>query len=416
MSKKLTGNAIVFTQGGPTAGINASWDGVVQGLADTPSDIITGVWGSMHGIDGVLNEEFVDLRAQNQRVLDAVSFTPATALGTTRHKPTAEDNKEMLKVFVKYNIRYVFGAGGNDTSESLDIINDAAKAEGYDLRMFHVCKTVDCDLMENDHTCGYGSAARFVANAFRGADLDNKAFGGVYLGVCMGRHAGFLTAASTLRRNEISASGPHLVYVPERAFDVEQFCKDVEAIYKEHGRAVIAVSEGIEDKNHTPILQLLSKDKLEADSHGNVQLSGTGALADALIEQLKKHLEGNGTVKKLRARGDTFGYLQRSFTDLSEADRDEALQVGWTAAQEALAGEFTDGSIAIQRISNNPYRVKFARVPLKAVAGKTRHLPDEFINAAGNNVTENFIVWGLPLIGGNHRVGELDLTKKIEKK
>ncbi|GHS97872.1 pyrophosphate--fructose 6-phosphate 1-phosphotransferase [Planctomycetales bacterium] len=416
MGNKLVGNAIVFTQGGPTAVINASWVGVVEGLRDAPADVLIGIWGSLHGIDGVLNEEFVDLRAQSQKTLDAVSRTPATALGTTRHKPNAEDNQKMLAVFKKYNIRYVFGAGGNDTSESLDLINDAAKASGYDLRMFHVCKTVDCDLMENDHTCGYGSAARFVANAFRGADLDNKAFGGIYLGVCMGRHAGFLTAAAALRRNEIADSGPHLVYVPERAFSVEQFVKDVEAVYKQHGRAVIAVSEGIEDKAHTPILQLLSSDKLEADSHGNVQLSGTGALADALVEQLKKHLEGNGIVKKLRARGDTFGYLQRSFTDLSSADREEALQVGWTAAQEALRGEFTDGSIAIQRASSNPYRAKFVRVPLKAVAGKTRHLPDEFINAAGNNVTEQFIAWGLPLIGENPLIGELDLSKKVAKK
>ena len=409
---KLIGNAIVFTQGGPTAVINASWIGAVEGLMKAKE--ITGLWGSLHGIDGILNEDFVDLRAQDKKVFKKIANTPATALFSTRHKPKAEDNQKMLEVFKKYNIRYVFGAGGNDTSESLDIINDAAKSIGYDLRLFHISKTVDCDLMENDHTPGYASAARYVANAFRGVDLDNKAFGGVYLAVCMGRHAGFLTAASALGRR-FKDSAPHLVYLPERAFDIDSFVKDVADVYKKYGRCVIAVSEGIEDKNHTPILQLLSKDKLEADSHGNVQLSGTGALADALIEKIKQHMEGSGIVKKLRARGDTLGYIQRSFPDLSVVDRDEALEVGRTAAKEALKGT-QDGSIAIKRISTKPYKVEFVRVPLKAVAGKTRHLPEEFINEAGNDVTQAFIDWGRPLIGELTDIDELDLSKKVAKK
>lgn len=412
MAGKLEGNAIVFTQGGPTAVINASWVGVAEGLMD--AEEITGLWGSLHGIDGILNEEFIDLRAQTLENLSRIAHTPATALGSTRHKPNAEANKKMLEVFKKYNIRYVFGAGGNDTSESLDIINDEAKEQEYELRLFHVSKTVDCDLMENDHTPGYGSAARYVANAFRGADLDNKAFGGVYIGVCMGRHAGFLTAASALGR-QFKDSGPHLVYVPEAAFDIDTFVKDVEKCYKEHGRCVIAVSEGIQDKDGTPILQLLSKDELEADSHGNVQLSGTGALADALVEKLKEHLEGNGIVDKLRARGDTFGYLQRSWPEQSDVDREESLNVGRTAAKEALSGN-VDGSIAIQRVSDAPYEVKFVRVPLKAVAGKTRHLPAEFINAEGNNITDAFMTWGKPIIGEISTLGELDMSKMVAKK
>jgi 6-phosphofructokinase len=300
----LEGNAVVFTQGGPTAVINASWVGVVLGLKNAPK--ITGIYGSLHGIDGILNEDFVDLRAQSDETLLAISKTPATALLSTRHKPNAEDNKKMVEVFEKYNIHYVFGAGGNDTSESLDIINDAAKAEGYGLRLFHVAKTVDNDLMENDHTPGYASAARYVANAFRGADRDNQCFGGLYLCVCMGRHAGFLTAASALGRSSPN-SGPHLIYVPEKSFDIDRFCQDVETVYNKYGRCVVAVSEGVEDANKVPILQRLSSDKLEADSHGNVQLSGTGALADALVDKLKMYLEGKGVVKKLRARGDTLG-------------------------------------------------------------------------------------------------------------
>ncbi len=405
----IKGNAVVFTQGGPTAVINASWVGVVKGLWDAGD--ITGIYGSLHGIDGILNEEMVDLRAQSMDVLDAISKTPATALLSTRHKPNADDNLKMLEIFKKYNIRYVFGAGGNDTSESLDIINDAAKTEGYELRMFHVAKTVDNDLMENDHTPGFASAARYVANAFRGVDMDNKCFGGIYLGVCMGRHAGFLTASSALGRTTPD-SGPHLVYVPEKAFDIDQFCKDVADIYKAQGRCVIAVSEGIEDAEGVPILQKLSSDTLEADSHGNVQLSGTGALADALTDKLKEYFTANNIETKLRARGDTLGYIQRSFPDQSSVDYEETLGLGIFAAEQALSGNL-DGSVAIQRISDNPYKTEYKLVDLKAVAGKTRHLPDNHVNAEGNNVTEAFMQWGKPLIGEISEFGILDTSKKV---
>ncbi len=405
----IEGNAVVFTQGGPTAVINASWVGVVQGLLDAPK--VTGVWGSLHGIDGILNEDFVDLKAQSVATLQAIALTPASQLLSTRHKPTAEDNQAMLEVFQKRNIRYVFGIGGNDTSESLDIINDAAKDREYELRLFHVAKTVDCDLMENDHTPGYGSAARYVASAFRGVDLDNRCFGGIYLAVCMGRHAGFLTAASALGRVAPDA-GPHLVYVPERPFDVTRFCEDVRAVYEKEGRCVIAVSEGIEDADGTPILQVLSDgDSLEADSHGNVQLSGTGALADALIDRIKTYLRDEAGIEKIRARGDTLGYIQRSFPDQSTVDQQESLGCGKYAAQMALSGNI-DGSIAIQRVQDDPYKSEFKLVPLKAVAGKTRHLPDEFINDAGNDVTEAFIRWGTPLLGELPPVGILDTSKR----
>jgi 6-phosphofructokinase 1 len=404
----ISGNAVVFTQGGPTAVINASWVGVVEGLMNAPE--VAGVWGSLHGIDGILKEDFVDLKAQSVATLQRIARTPASQLLSTRHKPTAEDNGKMLEVFKRRGIRYVFGIGGNDTSESLDIVNDAAKQMEYELRLFHVAKTVDNDLMENDHTPGYGSAARYVANAFRGVDMDNECFGGLYLAVCMGRHAGFLTAASALGRTR-QDSGPHLVYLPERPFGIDRFLTDVEAAYRKHGRCVIAVSEGIEDEKGTAVLQVLAGSQLEADSHGNVQLSGNGALADALVDRLKQHLESRGVVKKLRARGDTLGYLQRSFPDQSPVDREEALGLGRFAAAQALKGNI-DGSCAIVRLSDEPYRIEYRLVPLKAVAGKTRHLPDEHINAAGNNVTDAFIRWGRPLLGELNQFGILDTSKK----
>jgi 6-phosphofructokinase 1 len=407
----LKGTAIVFTQGGPTAVINATWVGVVLGLRNAAG--IENVWGAVNGIDGVLKEHFVDLRAQDADHLMRVAHTPSSQLRSTRHKPNDEDNQAMLHVFEKYNIRYVFGIGGNDTSESLDLIHEAAKRENYDLRMFHLAKTVDNDLMESDHTPGYGSAARYVANAFRGVDLDNECFGGFYLGVCMGRHAGFLTAASALGRRS-AESGPHLVYLPERPFDVDRFCENVEAVYRKHNRCVVAVSEGIEDKNHTPILQALAADggQLEADSHGNVQLSGTGALADILVARVRAHLEGKGVVKKLRARGDTLGYIQRSFPDESPVDLEETLGLGKFAAEQALAGE-TEGSCAIVRASEQPYRAGYRLVPLKKVAGKTRRMPDHFIHAAANDVTPAFLDYGRPLVGELSPFGRLDLAKRV---
>ncbi|MCL1999886.1 MAG: diphosphate--fructose-6-phosphate 1-phosphotransferase [Planctomycetes bacterium] len=411
MAGTIKGRAVIFTQGGPTAVINASWVGVVQGLMLNKD--IQDIWGAINGIDGIMKEIFIDLKAQTAGALQDISYTPASQLASTRKKPGAEDNTKMLDVFQKHNIRYAFGIGGNDTSESLDIINDAARDREYELRVFHVAKTVDNDLMENDHTPGFGSAARYVANAFRGVSLDNQCFGGLYIGVCMGRHAGFLTAASALGRAGPD-DGPHLIYLPEIPFNLETFANDATAVYKRLGRCVIAVSEGIEDDKHTPILQVLSSsDTLEKDSHGNVQLSGTGALADGLVNYLKKHMEESGVVKKLRARGDTFGYVQRSFPDQSPVDREEALALGRFAASKAQSGNI-DGSCAIVRVSDHPYRADYKLVPLKNVAGKTRRMPPEFIAPSKNDVTEAFLTYGLPLIGEFRPMGVLDMSKRVK--
>ncbi len=411
MADTIKGKAVIFTQGGPTAVINASWVGVVQGLMLNAD--IEDIWGAINGIDGIMSENFVDLKAQTAGTLQNISYTPASQLRSTRKKPTPEDNARMLEVFKKHNIRYAFGIGGNDTSESLDIINDHARSIDYELRVFHVAKTVDNDLMENDHTPGYASAARYVASAFRGVNLDNQCFGGLYIGVCMGRHAGFLTAAAALGRCAPD-DGPHLIYLPECPFNLDTFAKDAADIYKKHDRCVIAVSEGIEDENHTPILQVLAAGgSLERDSHGNVQLSGTGALADSLVNYLKDYFETNGIVKKLRARGDTFGYVQRSFPDQSPVDREEALALGKFAAASAQSGN-VDGSCAIVRASQNPYKADYKLVPLKNVAGKTRRMPDNFIAPEKNNVTNAFIDYARPLIGELPPIGLLDMSKKVK--
>ena len=219
-----------------------------------------------------------------------------------RRKPTPEDCQAIFKVLRKLDVRYFFYIGGNDSAETVHIINEEAVKAEYGISCFHIPKTIDNDLRENDHTPGYGSAARFVACAVKGDDLDNRALGGVKIDVIMGRHAGFLTAASALARTE-KDDGPHLIYLPERAFSMDRFVKDVKAMMKRHGRCVVAVSEGITDRAGTPIIAAYTQ---EVDSHGNVQLSGTGALGDLLAKVLKEQ----AGIKRVRA--DTFGYLQRS--------------------------------------------------------------------------------------------------------
>jgi 6-phosphofructokinase 1 len=295
----------------------------------------------------------------------------------------------MFKVMQKHDIRYFFYCGGNDSSDTVRIVSEHAKAVGYDFCAVHVPKTVDNDLACNDHTPGFGSAARFVTQAFMGVNLDNRALSGVYIGVIMGRHAGFLTAASSLAQ-KYEDEGPHLVYVPERAFSLEKFLADVDRTFKKYGLCTIAVSEGISDENHQPIIAKLMGD--ERDAHGNIQLSGTGALGDLLSNEVKNNL------KLKRVRSDTFGYLQRSYMGVvSDRDAREAREVGEVAVRYAML-DGVSGSVAIKRPVLD-YSVNYELVKLTDVAAKTRHMPEEFINAEGNGVTEAFKAYCRPLLG-----------------
>jgi len=279
--------------------------------------------------------------------------------------------------------------GGNDTAETVRIVSEEAAKEGYDLRSVHVPKTIDNDLMENDHTPGFPSAARFIAQAFVGADLDNRALRGVYVAVVMGREAGFLTAASAAART-IDGDGPHLICLPERNFDETKFLSEVKEVHDRLGRCVIAVSEGIRDADGVPLVVKLSR-SVEKDAHGNVQLSGTGALADLLCAEIKAKLGIE------RVRGDTVGYLQRSFAGcVSDVDRREAREVGEFAVKQAILGA-GDGSVAIRRIGD--YAVDYALIDLAKVAGKTKVMPDGFIAPSANDVTPAFLEYLRPLLG-----------------
>ncbi len=386
-----SGKILVAQGGGPTAVINQSLAGVV--LEARRHHGIQRVYGARHGVRGIVNEDFVDLTQETSHNLELVANTPAAALGSTRDKPDLAYCHEMFEVMKAHQIEHFFNIGGNDSSDTIRIVAEEAVKAGYPLRCIHIPKTIDNDLVLNDHTPGFPSAARFVAQAFAGANLDNAALPGVYVGVVMGRHAGFLTAASALGK-KFPDDGPHLIYVPERVFDLDKFLADVKATHDRYGRCVIAVSEGIHDANGRPMLEVLARGLqggLERDAHGNVQLSGSGALADLLCEEIKSKL------KIKRVRGDTFGYMQRSFVGcVSDVDQREAREVGEKAVQFAMWGGM-NGSVAIKRTGF--YSVDYELLPLEAVAGKTRTMEDEFISASGTDVTDAFRLYLRPLLG-----------------
>jgi 6-phosphofructokinase 1 len=382
-----SGKILVAQGGGPTAVINQSLAGVV--LEARRFGEISRVYGARHGVRGIVNEDLVDLSHETAANLEQVAATPASALGSTRDKPDIKYCQEIFKVLRAHEIGHFFYIGGNDSSDTVRIVSEEAQKASYALRCIHIPKTIDNDLVANDHTPGFPSAARFVAQAFAGANLDNAALPGVYLAVIMGRHAGFLTAASALGR-KFPDDGPHLIYMPERTFSIESFLADVKAVYDRLGRCVIAVSEGIHDASGQAIASQLSK-TVERDAHGNVQLSGTGALADLLCDEIKDKL------KIKRVRGDTFGYLQRSFLGcVSDVDQREAREAAERAVQFAMwSGQ--NGSVTIKR--SGDYAVNYELVPLDVVAGKTRVMEDAFISASGTDITEAFRLYLRPLLG-----------------
>ena len=385
----MSHKVLVAQGGGPTAVINQSLAGVALEARRFPE--ISHVYGALHGVRGIINEELVDLGHESTGNLEAIAATPAAALGSTRDKPDLEYCHEIFKVLRAHDIDTFLYIGGNDSSDTVRIVAEEAARSGHPIRAIHIPKTIDNDLVGFDHTPGFPSAARFVTQAFMGANLDNSALKGVYCAVVMGRHAGFLTAASALAR-KFPDDGPHLIYVPERVFYVDKFLHDVKATYDKYGRCVIAVSEGIHDEHGAPIIAKLA-DELEKDAHGNVQLSGTGALADLLCEEVKLKLG----IK--RVRGDTLGYLQRSFVGcVSDVDQHEAREVGEKAVQYAMWGD-KNGSVAIRRVGD--YAVDYPLIPLESVAGKTRVMEDEFISPKANDVTRAFHDYLRPLLGSN---------------
>ncbi|HEY7462510.1 MAG TPA: 6-phosphofructokinase [Gemmatimonadota bacterium] len=390
----MRGKTVIGQSGGPTAVINQSLVGIVKRARELGAD---GVYGALHGVQGVLKESFVDLGRETPELLERVARTPAAALRSVRKKPTDEECARIVEIFKAHDVRRFFYIGGNDTAETAAILNHFAAREGYELACFHVPKTIDNDLRVTDHCPGYPSAAKFVAHAFIGDNLDNRSLPGVKVNVVMGRNAGWLTAASVLARH-FPDDGPHLVYLPERDFALDRFVADVARVLEARGRCVVAASEGIHGPGGAPLVQTK-----ERDSHGNVQLSGSGALGDLLAAELKERLGS-----KLRVRADTFGYLQRCFPGIvSEVDAREARRVGEAAAEAAFRDGAREGSIAIRRLEGATYASETFVTPLDTVAKVTKSFPPDWIHGDNDIDVEKFLPYVRPLVGELPEVARL---------
>jgi 6-phosphofructokinase 1 len=388
------GKAIIGQSGGPTAVINKSLVGFIKEAVQADFDQVI---GARHGLQGMLKKDFVDLASLNESQLYGIGKTPAAALGSVRKKPTDNDIEQLVEIFEQEGIRNFFYIGGNDSAETANLVSEGAKKIGYEMKAFHIPKTIDNDLLETDHCPGYGSAARFVAHAFQGDDADNRSLKGIKINVLMGRHAGWLTAASTLGKSN-EDDGPHLVYVPEKVFKIENFLKEVKEVYDSLGRCVVAVSEGIHNEKGEYFLQTYAKESGsglagKTDSHGNIQLSGSGALGDTLTNLVSEHIDG------ARVRADTFGYLQRSFlADVSEVDAEEAERVGQYAV---VASQDRDsGSVVLKRRFSEKYFCDVDVVDLHKVAKHTKDMPPEFLDETKPYVTNDFFEYAMPLTGG----------------
>jgi len=388
------GKAIIGQSGGPTAVINKSLVGFIKEAVQADFDQVI---GARHGLQGMLKKDFVDLASLNESQLYGIGKTPAAALGSVRKKPTDNDIEQLVEIFEQEGIRNFFYIGGNDSAETANLVSEGAKKIGYEMKAFHIPKTIDNDLLETDHCPGYGSAARFVAHAFQGDDADNRSLKGIKINVLMGRHAGWLTAASTLGKSN-EDDGPHLVYVPEKVFKIEDFLKEVKEVYDSLGRCVVAVSEGIHNEKGEYFLQTYAKESGsglagKTDSHGNIQLSGSGALGDTLTNLVSEYIDG------ARVRADTFGYLQRSFlADVSEVDAEEAERVGQHAV--VASQERDSGSVILKRQFSEKYFCDVDVVDLHKVAKHTKDMPPEFLDETKPYVTNDFFEYAMPLTGG----------------
>ncbi|MBN9250058.1 MAG: diphosphate--fructose-6-phosphate 1-phosphotransferase, partial [Mesorhizobium sp.] len=379
---------VIAQGGGPTAVINQTLVGAALEIRKRHPG--ARVLGARHGVRGIRDGDYVDLTDIREDQLRLIGRTPSSALGSTRDKPDAAYCDVILKGLQKAGADAFIYIGGNDTAGTQQILADAS---GGSIAFVHAPKTIDNDLEENDHTPGFISAAEFVAGAFLSVDLDFRALPGIYVGIVMGRHAGFLTAASAAWQLD-EDSGPHLVYVPERAFEVSRFVDDVRATLDRHRRCIVAVSEGVSTADGKALVEsLVPPERLERDAHGNVKLSGSDLTA-ALEQALATHLPGK------RARVDALGYMPRGYVGaINPVDSEEAFNAGAFAA--AVAGE-GGGSVALQFDGR---QTVLKKVPLDHVAGKTRHMPPDFMQADANRLAQPAYDYLKRLVPAKYQVG-----------
>ena len=392
---KLKGSAILGQSGGPTSVINASAAGVFLEALNQPN--ITRVYGAAHGIRGILNEEFYDINVEDKKELELLKTTPSSMIGSVRYKlkPLEVDDSEykrLLEVFKKYNIRYFFYNGGNDSMDTCNKVSKFFKDSGYECYCMGVPKTIDNDLWATDHCPGYASAAKYVATSFMELYYDATVYDTPMVAVVevMGRNAGWLTAASALA--SYKNAGPDLIYLPEVAFDMDKFIKDAKAVYeKNHGKVLIAVSEGVKTADGTYVAELGAKN-LAKDSFGHSQLGGT---ANVLANVLKEELG-------VKVRPIEFSLLQRCAQHLaSKIDVEEAFNAGREAVKAAVSG-ITDYMIGFKRhMKGDKYTCEYVRIPLAEVANAEKKIPAEWIINDGTGLSMDYVNYALPLIQGD---------------
>ncbi len=389
---ELRGACIFGQSGGPTSVINASAYGVFKAALESGS--ITRVLGAAHGIKGVLGDKLYDIAKEDLSELELLKSTPSSALGSCRYKlkdasVDDTDYKRILEIFKKYDVRYFFYNGGNDSMDTCNKISKYMQSVGYECRVMGVPKTIDNDLYGTDHCPGFGSAAKYIATSCMEIYQDACVYdtGAVTIAECMGRNAGWLTAAAALAT--MQGAGPDLIYLPEVSFDLEKFLADVQRLWETKGNCFVAVSEGIHDKDGVFIAEYANRDA-KTDAFGHKQMGGTAAY----LAQLVKERLGAKT------RAIEFSLLQRCGAHVaSKTDVDEAVWMGREAVKAALSG-VTDKMVAVEREPGEGYRPKVKLVDLTATANTEHKFPLEWITEDGAGIKPEFADYAMPLIQG----------------
>ena len=397
-NKPLVGAAIIGQSGGPSAVINASCYGVIKTALD--SEYITTVYGANHGIKGVLDDRLMIMDEEDPKELEKMLYTPSSALGSCRYKiadPDVDDTdyKRILEIFKKYNVRYFFYNGGNDSMDTCNKISRYCAKVGYECRVFGVPKTIDNDLYGTDHCPGFASAAKYIATSLMEVSRDSKVYdtGVVTIVECMGRHAGWLTAAAALAN--LKNDGPDLIYLPEVDFDMDQFIADVKRVYEEKKNCLVAVSEGV----HYADGSFVSEAKTSGtDGFGHAQLGGLAARLASVVK----------AATGAKVRGIELSLLQRCASHCASlTDIEESFNSGKVAVESALRGE-TGKMVGFKCDRDNGYVCHYELFNLEDVANTEKKVPLEWITPAHNGVTEDFIRYCLPLIQGETKQAKED--------
>lgn len=397
----IKGNVLVAQSGGPTTVINSSLAGVIS--ASLKAGDNCKIYGARNGIQGVLKKDLVALdeifRGKEEKI-EVLKVTPSMYLGSCRYKlPSMKDNlgdyETIFEVFKQHNIRHFFYIGGNDSMDTVDKLSKYALDTDYDITIMGVPKTIDNDLVCTDHTPGFGSAAKYIATSILEMAHDTYIYDmeSVLIVEIMGRNAGWLTASSVLARNEYSEA-PHLIYLPETPFSTGAFVQDVREQLKQRKQVIVAVSEGIKDTEG----MYISAKSSQVDQFGHVMLSGTGKYLEGLVQ--------NAIGCKVRSI--ELNVLQRCAAHISsETDVKEAFALGEKAVEVALEGH-TKEMVVVTRKSDSPYEVAYSTVDISLVANKEKKIPKEWINEAGNDVTDEMVAYLRPLIEGEAKVAHVN--------